>query len=399
MPNSTNTVNKLDADLLISRAHELSPNFNSRQKDARDLRRLPSETIDEMRLAGFQRLFQPKVFGGAEAHFDGFVKLVPIVAAACSSTGWVLAQYIIHNHMIGYWPEKAQKEVWERKPDANVSGVLIPGCGKAEIVKGGYKLSGKWPFASGCDGADFMIFSAFCETHEKSKESLQFIVKKESVELIDNWHTIGLEGTGSKEARIDNLFLPDHMVLSLEDTKGGEASPGSKFNSGALFRLGAYSMFSVVQSSTSLGIATGVYENFLNIVRGRIAKQSGKQVNEFGTTQVKLAESAACLHAARLLLLDVCDEAMKIAATGKPADIETKSKFRGSGTYSNVLARRAVDLVWDLAGGHGIFDDNPISQGFRDMKCAQNHISQNWDANGGSHGRVLLGLPPSDIAI
>ena len=175
MPNSTNTVNKLDADLLISRAHELSPNFNSRQKDARDLRRLPSETIDEMRLAGFQRLFQPKVFGGAEAHFDGFVKLVPIVAAACSSTGWVLAQYIIHNHMIGYWPEKAQKEVWERKPDANVSGVLIPGCGKAEIVKGGYKLSGKWPFASGCDGADFMIFSAFCETHEKSKDRKNFI--------------------------------------------------------------------------------------------------------------------------------------------------------------------------------------------------------------------------------
>ena len=399
MPKPNNIVKELDADLLISRAYELSPNFNSRQKIARELRQLPLETIDEMRHAGFQRLFQPKVFGGAESHFDGFVKLVPIVAAACSSTGWVLAQYIIHNHMIGYWPEKAQKEVWESKPDANVSGVLIPGCGNAEISGDGYKLSGKWPFASGCDGADFMIFSAFCERNEKSKESLQFIVKKESVEFVDNWHTIGLEGTGSKEARINDLFVPQHMALSLEDTKGGVASPGSKFNSGALYRLGAYSMFSVVQSSTSLGIATGVYENFLKIVRGRIAKQSGKQINEFGTTQVKLAESAACLHAARLLMLDVCDEARRIATTGKPADIETKSKFRGSGTYSCVLARRAVDLVWDLAGGHGIFDLNPISQGFRDMKCAQNHISQNWDANGGSHGRVLLGLPPSDIAI
>ncbi len=379
-----------------ARARKLVPAIRARVEEAERLRRLPDDTINELRAAGLQRVLQPAAYGGAEAHFGGLVDVVSTIAGACASTGWVLAQYTIHNFMVGQFPAEAQHDMWGEKPGAFVCGVLIPGCGKAEPVDGGWRLSGRWPFASGVMSADWCILSALEQNEER--QSLMFIVPHDSLTVHDTWHTIGLCGTGSNDVSVEDLFVPAHRGMTVDESKFGEA-PGTKVNTGPLYRLGTFSMFSVVQSSTAYGHARATLENFLEQTRKRTGRISGQRVIDYGTTQIKIGEAATALDAARVLLYACCEEAMAVAVAGGVMDIEDKSRMRGDATFAGNLAARAVDLMFSLAGGAGLYDAHPISRALRDMKCIQAHMTQNWDINGSNYGRVLLGLPTLDASV
>ena len=381
---------------LTARARALVPAIRARADEAEHLRRLPQETVDELRAAGLHRLLQPAAYGGGEAHFGSFVDVIGAIAEACGSTGWVLAQDTIHNFMLGQFPGEAQAEVWGEKPDAFVCGVLIPGCGKAEPVDGGWRLSGRWPFASGIMSAEWCILSAF--EQNEGHEARMFAVPCEALSVLDTWHTMGLAGTGSNDVEVANLFVPAYRSLSVEETKYGEA-PGTKVNSGPLYRLGTFAMFSVVQSSTSYGQARGTFDNFIAETRERTARLSGKSVIDYGTTQAKIAEAAVVLDAAKELLHACCNEAMEVAAAGQIMDMTDKSRMRGNATFAGNLAGRAVELMFSLVGGAGLYDTNPMSRAMRDMKSMQAHITQNWDVNGCNYGRVLLGLSNPDTTV
>ncbi len=381
---------------LTARARALLPAIRARVDETERLRRLPQETVDELRAAGLQRLLQPAAYGGAEAHFGGFVDVIGTIAEACGSTGWVLAQDTIHNFMLGQFPAEAQEEVWGEKPDAFVCGVLIPGCGKAEPVDGGWRLSGRWPFASGIMSAEWCILSGF--EQNKGHAARMFAVPCEALTILDTWHTMGLAGTGSHDVEVADLFVPAGRSLSVEETKFGDA-PGTKVNTGPLYRLGTFAMFSVVQSSTSYGHARGTFDNFIAETRARTARLSGKSVVDYGTTQVKIAEAAVALDTAQELLYACCNEAMEVAAAGQVMEMTDKSRMRGNATFAGNLAGRAVELMFSLVGGAGLYDSNSMSRAMRDMKSMQAHITQNWDVNGSNYGRVLLGLSNPDTTI
>ena len=381
---------------LTARARALVPAIRARVDETEKLRRLPQETVDELRAAGLQRVLQPAAYGGAEAHFGALVDVVSTIAGACGSTGWVLAQDVIHNFMLGQFPAEAQEEVWGAKPDAFVCGVLIPGCGKAEPVDGGWRLSGRWPFASGIMSAEWCILSAF--EQNEGHEARMFAVPCEALNVLDTWHTMGLNGTGSNDVEVSDLFVPAYRSLSVEETKYGDA-PGTLVNSNPLYRLGTFAMFSVVQSATSYGHARGTFDSFVAVTRERTARLSGKGVADYGTTQVKVAEAAVMLDAAHELLHACCNEAMEVAAVGGVMEMGDKSRMRGNATFAGNLAGRSVDLLFSLAGGAGLYDSHPISRALRDMKSMQAHITQNWDVNGSNYGRVLLGLSNPDTTI
>jgi 3-hydroxy-9,10-secoandrosta-1,3,5(10)-triene-9,17-dione monooxygenase len=381
---------------LMARAEALVPAIRARVDETERLRRLPEDTVAELRAAGLNRVLQPAAHGGAEAPFAGLVDVVSTIAGACASTGWVLAQYTIHNYMVAQFPAEGQQDMWGDKPAAFVCGVLIPGCGKAEPVDGGWRLSGRWPFASGVMSADWCILSAFGQND--ARESLMFLVPRDSLTVHDTWHTIGLCGTGSNDVSVEDLFIPAHRTMTVDESKYGEA-PGTKVNTGPLYRLGTFSMFSVVQSSTAYGLARGALDNFLARTRQRTGRVSGQRVIDYGTTQVKIGEAAVALDTARVMLYACADEAMAVAAAGGVMNIEDKSRMRGDATFAGNLAARAVDIMFSLAGGAGLYDGHPISRTLRDMKCAQSHMTQNWDINGSNYGRVLLGLPTLDDSV
>jgi 3-hydroxy-9,10-secoandrosta-1,3,5(10)-triene-9,17-dione monooxygenase len=287
--------------------------------------------------------------------------------------------------------------VWGPKPHAFLSGILIAGLGRAKKVEGGWRLSGRWPFVSGVSVCDWCLFSALAETGDKDApgEIWQFALPQGAFEIIDTWRAIGLRGTCSHDVKVDDVFVPDHRSLHIDGSKGG-ASPGSAVNTAALFRAPSYALFSIVQASTSLGIAQGVFDAYCEQARKRAALISGKAVADFGTTHLKLGEAAASLDGARSILHAACDLAMSIAEAGRVPTIEEKTRLRRDGAFAGRLCMRAAELVLELAGGSGIYDSNPISRGYRDLRSANTHISQNWDVNASNWGRVALGLSCPD---
>ena len=118
-----------------------------------------------------------------------------------------------------------------------------------------------------------------------------FIVPREALTVHDTWHTLGLSGTGSNDVEVEELFVPAHRTMTVDESKFGEA-PGAKVNTGPLYRLGTFSMFSVVQSSTAYGHARATFDSFITQTRERMGRISGQRVVDYGTTQVKIAEAA-----------------------------------------------------------------------------------------------------------
>ncbi len=384
---------------LLTKARALVDTVRDRTDEAEEARRLSPETLKAMRAAGVHRILQPARHGGAEAHFSGMVDIVETVSAGCCAAGWCLTQYCSHNCLLGYWPGDGQDEIWGEMPDAMVAGVLIPACGKARKVKGGWRLEGRWPFASGVYGADWFIAAAFAENGGGAPVAQMHAVPRGEFEILDTWHTAGLRGTGSADVTIQDCFVPESRALPIAETKGGGNAPGCAVSDATLYRLPAFAMFSINQSAVALGLAQAALDAYLAHSRDRIARMSGKSVADYSTAQVKAAEAHTAVETARLLLHNCCDLGMAVAERGEIAPMALKTELRAKATMAGKLAADAVDLLFLLSGGAGLYDRNFLSRAMRDMNGIRCHITQNWDVNASNHGRVLLGLPSADPAL
>jgi 3-hydroxy-9,10-secoandrosta-1,3,5(10)-triene-9,17-dione monooxygenase len=384
---------------LLSQAQGLVEKVRARSDETEEARHLSDETIAAMRAVDIHRILQPGRHGGAEAHFSGMVDIVDIISQGCSAAGWCLTQYCSHNCLLGYFPAEGQDEIWGPMPDALVAGVLIPGCGKARKVDGGWRLSGQWPFASGVYGADWFIAAAFAENGDGPPVAQMHAVPFADYEILDTWHSAGLRGSGSSDVAIEDVFVPDARALPINETKGGGYAPGCTVNPAATYKLPAFAMFSINQSAVALGLAQASIDSYIEEGRTRVARMSGKSVADYSTLQAKVGEAHTAVEMARLLLHNCCDLGMAVAEKSEVAPMELKTELRAKACMAGVLSVKAVDLLFQVSGGAGLYDRHPLSRAMRDANCMRAHITLNLDVNASNHGRVLLGLPSADQAI
>lgn len=375
---------------LTARARALVPELRGQAAQTEKLRRLPESTAAALHRAGLFRLFQPARYGGIDAPFRAFVDIGALLAQGCGATSWVYNNLVSHNWMLAYWPKAAQDEVWQATPSALIGSSFVFPAGRAEKTAGGYRLSGRWPFSSGIDLCAWVMLAAQVGDRDKP-ESRFFLVPRDDYTMIDNWHAMGLAGTGSKDVAVENVIVPEHRTLAATFGKGG-VHPGSDANPEPLYQLGWYALFGFVNGATALGIAQGAVDDFTAATRARVATASGRHLADFATMQMRIAEAATLVDAAETLMHNGCDEAMDIAVAGRPATIAEKTRWRRDGAFAVRLSVRAVDILFAGAGGSAILDSHPLQRALRDAHAAQGHIGLNWDANGTLYGRVALGL-------
>ena len=142
-----------------------------------------------------------------------------------------------------------------------------------------------------------------------------------------------------------------------------------------------------------LGIAQGAYEMFLEGMRTRASRYSGRSLADMTALQIKVAEASACIDAARLLLRSSCFAAQAVAKAGDVPDMMTKATWRRDGAFAAQLCDRAMDAIFKSAGATGLYDEQPLQRAFRDFTAANQHITMMWDAQATTYGRVALGLP------
>ncbi len=353
---------------------------------------VPAQSIAEMRSAGLLRMGQPRHLGGGELPLDESVEAISRLARGCASSAWVAGVYNDHAITIGMFDPRAAEDIWGDNPDALVSAGFTP-SGDIERDEGGWRLSGTWSWSSGCDHADWLMVVALLPKPGNDGVVPSFcLVPRENVRIDDNWHVMGLAGTGSKTLVIQDAFVPDHHTFSMTETNEGSANR-IKQKRPPLFCLPRTGSVPFMLSAPALGVAESLLA--LHIEDLSTHSPRGVNVSEFATMQMHVSEAAAEIDSARLLMLRDCREAMAAMAAGQPLTMEERARGRRDQAYMVMLCRRAVDRLFTAAGGNGIFLDNEMQRKFRDVHAISGHLALNWDVAGTTYGRVAFGLDPA----
>jgi alkylation response protein AidB-like acyl-CoA dehydrogenase len=375
----------------------LLPGIKAKAAECERARSVPAETFDALRETGFYKLVQPAAFGGYEQDFSVLIELIIEMAAACASSGWVCGLLSAHQWMVALFPASAQDDAWGSNPDATFCGSYAP-VNEAQQAPGGYRLNGRWSFASGCDNADWAICAARLPAGgERPAQPAFLLVPASDYTIEDTWDVIGLAGTGSKTLLLDNVFVPGHRSILFAEAASGR-TPGSRLYTNRLYAVPVYSHISPCLAATAVGAAAGALEDFIAGTGGRLTRGSvtggNNRMAEFPTIQIRVADAAASIDAARTILIrDLQAIARQVHQDGE-GSIEQRVVNRRGQAFAVKLAVQAVDLLNAATGGNGLALSNPIQRAWRDVNAVGRHVSLNWDAVGAMYGQMALGLEP-----
>ena len=379
---------------LIDRAKEMVPVLRERAAKVDKDRRIADETHAAFVDAGFYRIHQPKRFGGFEMDFSMMIDLAAELGRGCGSSCWIFSNLAIQNFILGTNFPQAQEEVWGTDGNALIASSFPAKGGKARKVGGGIVVDGLWSFASGIDFVDWNNMQVFLPQENGPPQHRFALVPKSDYEIVDDWYSAGLAGTGSRSIRLRECFIPEHRTLPTTLILGG-SSPGSEANPSPLYRIPPFTLGTKVFAGPALGIARGALEEMENELRTR-KNVAGIPMCELPTTQVRIAEAGAEIAAARALLLQDCRDSIEIVRNGAVPDIDTRARWRLNNAYAGQLCLRAVERLHPLVGARGLDPDSPFQRAFRDIHAAVLQITMAWDIQTVNAGRVRFGLPSMD---
>jgi alkylation response protein AidB-like acyl-CoA dehydrogenase len=380
---------------LLARARAIAKLARERAQQTEADRRVGDDMIERMRQADLFRVMQPRAYGGFDYGFDVFAQIVAAIAAGCGSTGWVYALLASHQWLIACFSKAAQDEVWQDR-SALAAGSYAP-VGRAVVADGGYRLSGVGSFCSGCDNAQWQLLGGMIPQPDGAAKPGFFLLRNSECSIDDNWHTMGLAGTGSKNIVARDAFVPAHRALAFAELADATA-PGMRANANPLYRQSFLAVLPIAIVSPVLGMAEGALADFLAMASERTTRGAvtggNRRMAELTTVQLRVAQASALIDAARLIMVRDLAQAYETAARGEAISVDLRLRNRRDQAFCVKLLIEAIDGLFLAAGGQGLHLDKSLQRIWRDAHAAASHISLNWDSTGSMYGQHLLGLEP-----
>lgn len=387
-----NSINAVSVEIpteeeLVRRAHAMIPWLRERADSVEKARRVPAETIEEFRRAGFFKILQPKRWGGYEMHPRVMYKVLMEIGRGCGSSGWNLMVLGVHQWELGVMDQRVGDELWGKDNTILVSSSYAP-FGSAKKVDGGYILNGTWKTSSGTDNAAGGAFLGAYVLDEKGRplDWKAFLVPGPALTRIDDWHVVGLAGTGSKSVEVaKDTFIPDynaHSVIAYGEEKSGMPP---------LYMLPFLHVFFAAVSSITVGIAQGVLDYYVEHMapRQNITGAGGAAMaNPF--VRGKLGAATVQLRGARARILQGMEEAWAYVSRGEPVPLDERIRQFCEIEFTGKDAFEAAHSVFKKTATRGIWNDAPIQRQMRDILVCANHITQNEDDLGCVLGGYLL---------
>jgi 3-hydroxy-9,10-secoandrosta-1,3,5(10)-triene-9,17-dione monooxygenase len=373
---------------MIQRAEALLPALRARAADAEKNRRLPDETVAEFRAAGFHKIMQPKRIGGYELGIRTAAECIRTLSTACGSSGWVANLFMVHNYQLSLFSPEAQQEYWATGDDQVSSTVSFATKSDAVKVDGGYRVTGRWKFSSGCDFASWFIIM------KPSATVLDWmLVPRSDLTIEDDWFVSGLCGTGSKDLILDDVFVPEHRILSIMAIATAN-TPGGKANGMAIARL-PFTWPAVWGIPAALiGMANGMADTVQQTLVGKKALFTGELQTERVANQIRLTGALTDIHAAELIMRHRLDEIERWAEAGAARSAtDALASQRDAAYVARLIGKVAGDLS-QMAGATSVYLGNPIQRFQRDINVGVTHVSLVWEEAAENYGRALWGLPP-----
>ena len=377
----------------VARAREAAPLIASHADRTEREGKVTPEVMAAMHEAELFRLCLPRSMGGGEASPMTILGVVSTVAAADASTAWCLGQGLGCSLSAAFLAPDVASEIFGA-PDSVLAWGPYNKSGRVAKVDGGYRLTGRWSYASGIRNATW--FGAHCmETGRDGKPCLNpdgrphtrtLLFPAASATVDPVWDTIGLTGTGSDDYEVEDLFVPDARSF-LRDHEP------DRRESGPLYRIALTAFYGMTFASVGLGIARATLDEFIALAAVKTASHTSAALRDGTAVQSDVALAEGHLGASRAYLLETMEEIWHVLGRGDPLDIDRRARLRIACAYASVRAREVVAMAYHRAGATAIHAKNPFERRFRDMNTVSQQI-QAAPSNLEHAGMAILGLEP-----
>ena len=389
----------------------LLPGIAERARSVDEKGRIPAETLCELTAAGVFRMLQPTRYGGAEDDPVAFYEVIRAISGACGSTGWVAAVLGVHSWHLGLFPDEAQREVWrsdassgarhggrglEDGPDTLVASSYAP-IGRLTPVEGGYELTGRWSFSSGCEFASWALLGALVVGAEgRPVDFMTVLVPAADYEIHQVWDSMGLRGTASDDIAVERAFVPSHRAMrNFEQAQ--LRNPGRKVNPGPLYRMPFGTVFTSTVAASVVGMAAGCHDRYVAGMQDRIRLSlGGGRFVEDQFAQVAVARAASEIDAAILQTDRNVREIHEHAVRGERIPMELRLRARRDQVRGTERAIEAIDILFKTAGGNSLHRGNVIERAWRDAHAGSVHVANDVEHALSMYGRGVFGLKVED---
>lgn len=389
-PSATAEERELRADL-VGRAAKLVPQLAANAQRTEDDRRVVEENITAIEEAGLFSIMQPKRFGGLQVDFRTKLEVTGELARGCGSTAWTTSLMNVCAWFTGLWGEQAQNDVWGEHPANRIAGVFAP-TATAERVDGGFVVTGKWGWASGCLHSQWALVGIpLLDGDGAMQDQGLVLIPMTELTVEDTWFVTGMKGTGSNTLVADAVFVPEHRYISvLKMIQGEVATP---FRDEALYRAPFVPGAAIILAGPQLGLAQAALELVLAKAPKRgISYTFYDSQSEAPIVQLAVARAASLIDSAHLHAYRACADIDEAALQGRFPDYVERARVRMDTGQSIVLAREAIRELVTAHGASSFADASPMQRIWRDSEVASRHAVANPEISAEVYGQALLGI-------
>lgn len=378
---------------LVERASLLQPLLEKNAARTEADRRVVEENIVAMRSAGLLKITIPRRFGGLETDLRTMVEVSRELGKGCGSTAWVASLHNSGSRILGIGPAAVQKDVWGDGLDANV-GLFgtSPGVSTSRKVSGGLIVSGKWAFASGCLHASWGLLGVplVNDAGEKIGQALG-VFPASDFTIEDTWHAAGMKGSGSNTIVVNEIFIPEHRLLSTAALAGPDTPTAYKEE--ALYRSSLFPSFAIPLLGPLLGMASRALEYVIEKASQKGIALTSYQPQATSTGfQASLGKAAVLIETAHLHTYRAADTVDEAAREGRTISFPERAKFRMDAAHAAEAVGKAIELLMYAHGASSFLEQNPLQRIWRDVAIASRHAILLPEIGAEIYGRSLLGV-------
>ncbi|HKQ83086.1 MAG TPA: acyl-CoA dehydrogenase family protein [Steroidobacteraceae bacterium] len=360
---------------LLARVKTLAPLLaaNARRTDEEGL--IPQENLDALRQADLLALGRPSKYGGLETDLRTLLEVQVAIAESCGSTSWVAGLGNVSSFLLGLFPAEAQEDVWGMDKDSRAAVVVSPAGSSATKVADGWRISGKWRYASGSEHAQWAVVGVSAPADGGKPDIGLALVPMSEVRIERNWNVTGLCGTGSNTMVLDNVFVPSHRQLSYQAAVAGEAPTPYDTDAHPLYRTPFSAIFNLCIAATPVGLAKAAVKLAIATAPKQIIPIIGVRQSEAPSIQIIVANAACTADSAELHLFRAAAAADQAALLGMPQSPLDVARSDADRVMAARYAIEAVRLIVKAQMSSVHSKTNPMQLIWRDCEMAASHFA------------------------
>ncbi len=378
-------------EVLVERANALRPLLESNALETETNRRVVEENISAIREAGLFKIMVPKRFGGLETDLRTKLEVSAALAKGCGSTGWASTLMNVCSFFAGMASAQAQDDIWGNNPEARIAGVFAP-LATTRKVEGGYVVNGKWPWSSGCLHSNWVMMGIpiVNEAGDLIDQGAALMPLSDCT-IEDTWYVVGMKGSGSNTVVADDVFVPDHRIMSVSQTMAG--NPPTPYKDEVLYRCSFIPVAALILAGPMMGLVKRAHEFVLEKATKRsISYTFYKTQTESPSFQLAVAEAGMLVDTVRMHVMRACDDIWSAAAANRLMTYEERARVRMDTGYAAKTAREAMDILLSAHGASSFAESSPLQRMWRDLETCSRHAVVSPEISSEVYGKALVGI-------